>query len=139
MIRTMQIDSDTTDVRAQGLCVPQTTERRLAMQKAVDAYVARDRLVPPLTGDELSAHARCAALAAQADSSEHAYVAVLLNNALWADVVSGIPFERRLLLLPQCLADTSICRAERDGLGLLCAQCGGCAISALQAAADRLG
>jgi geranylgeranyl pyrophosphate synthase len=50
-----------------------------------------------------------------------------------------VPYERRLLLLPQCLANAAVCKADRDGLGLLCAQCGGCAIGELQAEADRLG
>ena len=122
-----------------GLCVPQNRERRLAMEQAISAYVGRERLEPPLTGDELAAHTRCAASVAQATSDEQAYVAVLLNNALWADVIAGIPFERRLLLLPQCLANKSVCRADHDGLGLLCAQCGGCSIGALQSEADRLG
>ncbi len=131
--------SDKKDAGAPGLCVPQDRGRRAALEHAVDAYVARERLVPPLTGEELAAHARCAALAAQSDAGEQAYVAVLLNNALWADVVAGIPYERRLLLLPQCLANTEVCQADRDGLGLLCAQCGGCSIGSLQAEADRLG
>jgi hypothetical protein len=41
-------------------------------------------------------------LAARDD--ELPFVAVLLNNMLWSEVIAGVPFERRLLLLPQCLA-----------------------------------
>ena len=123
----------------QRLTVPQDKARRTELEKAVVRYVAHERLVPPLTADELIAHARCAAVSANMAADELPYVTLLLNNALWADVVSGVPCERRLLLLPQCLADTEVCRAERDSLGLLCAQCGGCAIGALQSEADRLG
>ena len=125
--------------KGPGLGVPQDRARRLMLEKAVVDYVARERLVPPLTGEELTAHARCAAASAQATAEEDAYVAVLLNNALWADVIAGIPYERRLLLLPQCLANRAVCQADRDGLGLLCKQCGGCSIGVLQAEADRLG
>jgi hypothetical protein len=135
----MQKVSDTTDVEGAELYVPQDSERRLALELAIVAYVQRERLVPPLTGEELAAHARCASSAVQATRDEQAYVAVLLNNALWADVVAGIPYERRLLLLPQCLANVAVCQADRDGLGLLCQQCGGCSIGVLQAEADRLG
>ena len=135
----MQKVSKRVDELAGALRVPEDRERRLSLERAVAEYVARERLVPPLTAEELSAHAGCAAAAAQALEDEVAYVSVLLNNVLWSDVVAGVPYERRLLLLPQCLSKPDLCKAERDGLGLLCAQCGGCAIGALQAEADRLG
>jgi len=121
------------------LTVPFDPARRCALERAVREYVARERIEPPLTAEELAAHARCAAAAVAATLDELAFVSVLVNNVLWDGVVSGVPYERRLLLLPQCLANTEVCRADRDGLGLLCAQCGGCAIHALQAEADRLG
>ena len=123
----------------KGLSVPVERDRRSALERAVASYAAHERLVPPLTADELAAHAKCAASAVQAVAEELPYVSVLLNNVLWADVVAGVPYERRLLLLPQCLSDTEVCRADRDGLGLLCAQCGACSIGELQAEADRLG
>lgn len=135
----MQDESDKTGGSGVRLVVPSTQERRRELERAVADYAARERLVPPLTAGELAAHARCAASAVQASADELPYVSVLLNNTLWADVVAGVPFERRLLLLPQCLADGEVCRADRDGLGLLCAQCGGCAVGELQAEADRLG
>lgn len=124
---------------SQRLSVPQDKGRRAELERVVASYVARERLVPPLTADELAAHVRCAAASTGVTADELPYAALLLNNALWLDVVSGVPFERRLLLLPRCLAHPQACRAERDSLGLLCAQCGGCAIGALQAEADRLG
>ena len=123
----------------QGLLVPSDRSRRLALERAVASYASRERLVPPLTAEELAAHAKCAAASVQAVAEELSFVSVLLNNVLWADVVAGVPYERRLLLLPQCLSNTGVCQADRDGLGLLCAQCGQCAIGELQAEADRLG
>ncbi len=135
----MQNEANITGEREPRLLMPTDRGRLQALEHAVVAYAANERLVPPLTTEELSAHARCAAAAAGAAPDELPYVLVLLNNVLWADVVARIPYERRLLLLPQCLSNTEVCRADRDGLGLLCAQCGGCAIGALQAEADRLG
>ena len=135
----MQIDSDNSGAVIAGLLVPTDRERRLTLEHAVGAYASRERLVPPLTAEELAAHARCAASAVEAVADELPYVSVLLNNVLWADVVAGVPYERRLLLLPKCLSNTEVCRADRDGLGLLCAQCGGCPIGDLQTEADRLG
>ena len=138
-MRIMQREMDSMRVKEAGLLVPQDRSRRIALERAVADYVERERLVPPLTAGELDAHTLCAAAAAQAEREEQAYISVLLNNVLWADVIAGVPYERRLLLLPQCLANKAVCRADRDGLGLLCAQCGGCSIGVLQAEADRLG
>ncbi len=135
----MQSDPKSLKVKDTGLSVPQSRERRLALERTVANYVSRERLVAPMTAEELAAHARCAAAVAQASADELAYVSVLLNNALWAEVIAGIPYERRLLLLPQCLSNAEVCKADRDGLGLLCVQCGGCSIGVLQAEADRLG
>lgn len=135
----MQIERDQTAEKGPVLSVPESPERRLDLERAVVAYVGRERLVPPLTAEELAAHAKCVAASVQAGPEELGYVSVLLNNTLWADVTAGVPYERRLLLLPQCLANSQVCKADRDGLGLLCSQCGGCAIGELQAEADRLG
>ena len=121
------------------MAVPSDPERRRRLERAVTEYAARERLVPPLTADELVAHARCVAAGVDAAAEELPYLSVQLNNVLWADVIAGVPFERRLLLLPQCLAKTDVCKADRDGIGLLCAQCGACVIGELQAEADRLG
>ncbi len=119
--------------------VPLDPARRRQLADVVAAYAARERLEPPLTADELTAHARCVGAGLDARDDELPFVAVLLNNMLWSEVIASVPFERRLLLLPQCLARPEVCRADRDGLGLLCAQCGACAIGTLQAEADRLG
>lgn len=119
--------------------MPPDKNRRVALEKAVAVYVRRERLTPPLTAEELAEHARVAGAAENAAACELSYVAVLLHNCLWAEVIAGIAYERRLLLLPQCLANAEVCKAERDGIGLLCAQCGGCDIGFLQAEAERLG
>jgi geranylgeranyl pyrophosphate synthase len=67
------------------------------------------------------------------------YVGVLLNNEMWREQLAGVPFERRLLLLPKCLRVESKCPAPFDEFGLLCKQCGLCSIQDLQAEAERLG
>src|SRR5207244_11368142 len=67
------------------------------------------------------------------------YVAVLLNNEAWRETLSGIPYERRLLLLPKCLRVEAKCPAPFDEYGLLCKRCGLCSIQDLQEEAERLG
>ena len=135
----MQKRADKRGADEPQLRVPADPARRRAIERAVAEYAGRERLVPPLTAGELAAHAECAGAGLTLADDERAYVSLMLNNVLWADVVAGVPFERRLLLLPQCLASTATCKADRDSLGLLCAQCGGCSIGELQAEADRLG
>lgn len=135
----MQKQAELTGVGGPWTHVPADLERRRAIERAVVSYVGRERLVPPLTAGELASHAECVASAVAIRADELPYVSLLLNNVLWSDVVAGVPFERRLLLLPQCLANTAVCKADRDDLGLLCAQCGGCPIGELQTEADRLG
>ena len=49
------------------------------------------------------------------------------------------PFERRLLLLPQCLRVEAKCPAPFDEFGLLCKHCGLCTIQDLQNEAEKLG
>jgi geranylgeranyl pyrophosphate synthase len=67
------------------------------------------------------------------------YAAVLISNEMWRDALAGIPFERRLLLMPKCLRVESKCPAPFDEFGLLCKKCGLCSIQDLQEEAERLG
>jgi len=64
---------------------------------------------------------------------------VLFNNEIWRGTFASVPYERRLLLLPQCLRSAADCPAERDDMGLLCQGCGRCPISELQSLAEDLG
>jgi geranylgeranyl pyrophosphate synthase len=102
---------------------------------AVAGYTAEHQLVPPLSMEELRDHAERIA----ADPGLIDYVMVLLNNAVWRDTIASIPYERRLLLLPQCLRNPLHCPAELDKFGLLCEACGGCSIGELQTLAEELG
>lgn len=54
-------------------------------------------------------------------------------------MVAATPFDRRLLLLPQCLKNTQSCQAELDSLGLICAGCKGCQIDSVLNKAEALG
>ncbi|MDF7824494.1 polyprenyl synthetase family protein [Pontiellaceae bacterium B12227] len=101
----------------------------------VEAYVAEHQLQPPLSMEELRDHAQ----QISSDANLTDYLMVLLNNAVWHSTVASIPYERRLLLLPQCLRDFKNCPAQLDEFGLLCEECGRCDIGALQSMAEELG
>jgi geranylgeranyl pyrophosphate synthase len=115
--------------------VPAERFEREQLMQAVSGYAAEQQLVPPLSMEELRDHA----VKIAADSSLVDYTMVLLNNAVWRETVASIPYERRLLLLPQCLRDPQGCPAEIDAFGLLCEDCGRCSIGELQSLAEELG
>jgi geranylgeranyl pyrophosphate synthase len=67
------------------------------------------------------------------------FAAVLINNALWRETVAAIPYNKRLLLMPQCLRSQEKCRAQIDEIGLLCEHCGSCIIHDFKRQAEDLG
>lgn len=102
-------------------------------------YVAEFNPVPPLPISHLREHAQRAAQSLPCDARFVDYLGVLINNEIWRESFAGVPFERRLLLLPKCLRSQDKCRARFDEFGLLCRQCGLCSIQDLQTEAESLG
>ena len=119
--------------------VPQSKTLRNEFEESVIRYVSDNNLVPPLTEYEILQHAECLRRVLNADKNELVYISLLINNHLWLDTIRRIPYERRLLLLPRCLSNPDVCKAEKDPIGLLCVQCGGCVIGTIQAKAEKLG
>jgi geranylgeranyl pyrophosphate synthase len=119
--------------------IPQTKLERDRLRAFVQAYMTTVRPVPPMPIDDLSRHAEAVLARATAPSLYRDYTAVLVNNEAWRDALAGIPYERRLLLLPKCLRVESKCPAPFDEFGLLCKRCGLCSIQDLQDEAERLG
>lgn len=115
--------------------VPAERVGRDELKQAAAAYASANRLMPPLSMEELRDHAsRITDEASLID-----YAMVLLNNEVWRDTVASIPYSRRLLLLPQCLRNSTDCPATLDEFGLLCEECGRCDIGELQVLAEDLG
>lgn len=137
------IDSLSAGVYRPARCpqanIPQTKADRESLLRAIRDYVGARRPVPPLSLEELHHHAGRLAEIAEANGADRKYIAVLLNNELWREALAAVPYDRRLLLLPQCLRDQTHCPAEVDEYGLICASCGRCAIADLQAEAEKLG
>ena len=138
---TGMIDEKQTKIKAskKQTKVPQQRAMRQLFEKTIKSYVKKNELLPPLARDEILQHARCLQQILNAREDELVYISLLINNHLWLKTIRRIPFERRLLLLPQCLSNPAVCKAEKDSIGLLCAQCGGCVIGTIQAQADNLG
>ncbi|MCY2923970.1 MAG: polyprenyl synthetase family protein [Planctomycetota bacterium] len=110
--------------------------RRIREQCARHALAAGLR--PPLLLADLRRHAAAVLEEASCPAAYEKYAATWLNNALWREALAAVPFDRRMLLLPQCLRGKT-CTAPSDDFGLLCRRCGQCIIGALAEEADQLG
>lgn len=119
--------------------IPASREQRDRILQAIRQYLADRGFTPPLSFNDLHDHAGRILQHAEAEEAYRNWVTVLLNNETWRPKVAAIPFDRRLLLLPQCLRDARECPGEIDELGLLCKGCGRCPIDALKRDAERLG
>jgi len=119
--------------------IPQTRAEREQCKRLAEEYVASVRPVPPLSFDELRAHADDFVSRYEHDPRYRDYIAVLLNSEVWREQLATVPYERRLLLLPKCLRVEDKCPAPFDEFGLLCKRCGLCSIQDLQDEAERLG
>lgn len=125
--------------RAPRPGIPPTPEQRQHFLQMARDYVAEFNPVPPLSMTEIGLHAGRLMARLQCDASYRDYLGVLINNELWREQLAGVPFERRLLLLPKCLRVEAQCPATFDEFGLLCKQCGLCSIRDLTAGAEKLG
>jgi geranylgeranyl pyrophosphate synthase len=119
--------------------VPQDKDLRERIRGSVREYVSRERLIPPLSMEDLRRHADVLLSHLTLRARHRDFIMVLVGNEVWWDTMAGIPYERRVLLLPQCLRNKHSCPAEMDEMGLLCEQCGQCAIGRLQTEAEELG
>ena len=119
--------------------VPPTREDRERVRTLAARYVAATKPVIPISLEELRTHAEKLTAAEGLSEAFQNYVGVVINSEANREALAGVPFERRLLLLPKCLRVEDRCPAPFDEFGLLCKQCGLCTIQDLQAEAEKLG
>ncbi len=119
--------------------VPAPDTTRQSLRSMLREYVVSNALLPPLSMEELTSHVQTLIKTHSLDETFDGWLMVELNNAVWRDTVAGLPYERRMLLLPKCLSNRSFCTATFDELGLLCQRCRHCSINPLQDEAERLG
>ena len=121
------------------LLVPQDVDLRKLLRREAARLLQLKGLVPPLSFNQIEGLARelLALLGVKEDFLD--FTIVVCGNVAWQKVVAATPFNRRLLLLPQCLKDSKQCRAEIDDLGLICAGCRSCPIDRVLSRAEALG
>ncbi len=124
---------------SQIYAIPRSHEERSNLREQINLFVSSRSLVPPLSMEQLAGLAGQFIADHALDPETKGWMMVEINNCLWRETVTSIPYEKRILLLPKCLSNSAKCKAEIDELGLLCRQCGHCNIPDLQDMADSLG
>ena len=121
------------------LKVPTDVKLRSKLRKEARLIVAAKEILPPADFNLLQDVAHELLQNLGVDDTYLDFTIVLCGNEIWRQVIAATPFDRRLLLLPQCLKNSESCQGEMDTLGLICAGCKGCQIDRVLNAAEALG
>jgi geranylgeranyl pyrophosphate synthase len=119
--------------------VPQSFTERMRLREIIAGSVGGYSLTPPLSVRDLSELSERLIKENHLDGRLKGWLMVEIHNCVWKETVASIPYEKRILLLPQCLSNSAGCKAQIDELGLLCYRCGSCSIPDLQDKAESLG
>lgn len=119
--------------------VPEEALTRNRLRKVARELVAERGILPPADFMLISQLASEVIGRTGSDSRFTEFAMVICGNEIWRPVVVATPFNRRLLLLPQCLKNNSNCSAVIDQLGLICAGCQSCQIDSILQKAESLG
>ncbi|HQG52053.1 MAG TPA: polyprenyl synthetase family protein [Bacteroidales bacterium] len=122
-----------------SLIVPFDRLVRSNIRKSVKHFFSSHKSEPPVSLDTLDELAGSLIEKYGWDKSYKAFVMVCCGNEIWRPVVASVSYNRRMLLLPQCLRNSLLCKAHYDELGLLCSDCGNCNISEFLREAENLG
>jgi len=121
------------------LVVPPESKLRDEIRQKTDSYFVTNVTIPPVSYNKLAEYADRLINAYGWNSDYKAFAMICCGNAIWRSLVGAIPYDRRMLLLPQCLKNSKKCNAQEDELGLLCNECGNCSISSFIREAEDLG
>ena len=121
------------------LKVPEEPFLRNKLRKEAKLLVREQNLLPPAPFDRMEQLAVDLLNKHNIPEEYIDFTVVLLGNESWRKTVEATPFNRRLLLLPQCLKDNASCKGKFDALGLNCAGCAACPIDAILLKAEALG
>jgi len=121
------------------LSVPAQRSRRIALIDAARKTVSDANVLPPVSLQTLEELATNVLEATNGNADELAFTMLMCSNELWRPWFEATEYNRRLLLIPQCLKNSSSCSAIIDELGLICAGCNQCSINPLLNEAEALG
>lgn len=126
-------------IKENILEVPEKAVVRNTLRKAARALVAERGILPPADFTFISQMAAELISQTNTDSRFTEFAMVVCGNEIWRPIVAAIPYNRRLLLIPQCLKSDDNCHAVIDQLGLICAGCQSCQIDGILQKAESLG
>lgn len=121
------------------LVVPEEISTRHEIRRKIEEYFRTNEVMPPISYEALHDYATSFIEKQGWAEQFRAFIMVCCGNAIWRTVVGAVPYNRRILLLPQCLRNSANCKAQQDELGLLCSECGNCNISGFLREAENLG
>jgi len=121
------------------LKVPEESVLRNKLRKEAGLLVKELHLLPPAPFDRMEQLAEDLLKKNNIPEEYIDFTIVLLGNESWRKTIEATPFNRRLLLLPQCLKDNTSCKGQFDALGLNCAACKACPIDDILLKAEALG
>jgi len=123
----------------QILKVPENTLLRNELMETARGLVRERDVMPPGNYELIGNLAEEVLSRTGCNNCYREFAMVLCGNEIWRKVVESTPFNRRLLLLPQCLKSKENCKGIIDQLGLICAGCGKCGIDRILETAEALG
>jgi len=121
------------------LKVPEDSVLRNKLREETRLLASTMNILPPAPFNQLEQLAIDLLKTFEISEEYTDFTIVLLGNESWRKTVEATPFNRRLLLLPQCLKDNSQCKGIFDELGLNCAACKACPIDDILLEAEKLG
>ena len=121
------------------LKVPPQSVVRNDLRERVRLFVSEHKVLPPSTLGKLEGFAKRILDESGLEREFLDFTMVLLGNEIWRETVTATPYNRRLLLLPQCLRNDNLCQGVFDELGLICSGCKNCRIDSILDKAEKLG
>ena len=119
--------------------VPQDRSCRERIRREVIQLVDRINQRDLLTRSQIEAAAKEILDNLGLSHSYLGWTMVAVGSAFWRPQVMAVPYHRRLLLLPHCMRNASLCAASYNSEGLQCVSCGGCTLGWLREVALSLG
>ena len=126
-------------IKEKILAVPEEALTRNRLRKAARDLIVERGILPPASFTQICQLADEVIALTDTDTSFREFAMVVCGNEIWRPIVAATPYNRRLLLLPQCLKNNSNCNAVIDELGLICAGCQSCQIDSILQKAESLG
>jgi geranylgeranyl diphosphate synthase, type II len=119
--------------------IPESKAQREIIRKGAAEIAARLSRKRPPTKQALFASAEELLKPLGYDQTYIGFAMVLINNEYWREEFAGVPFDKRLFLMPHCLKQAENCTAKMDDVQLHCNNCGLCSIADLNTVGNRMG